>query len=68
MAGTAKGITALQMDIKVSGITKEIFEEALAQAHKARLEILDNMAQAIAAPRAELSPYAPKIAIMHTTG
>nr|WP_288342930.1 polyribonucleotide nucleotidyltransferase [uncultured Dubosiella sp.] len=65
VAGTAKGITALQMDIKVSGITKEIFEEALAQAHKARLEILDNMAQAIAAPRAELSPYAPKIAIMH---
>ena len=59
VAGTAKGITALQMDIKVSGITKEIFEEALAQAHKARLEILDNMAQAIAAPRAELSPYAP---------
>ncbi|WP_290092579.1 polyribonucleotide nucleotidyltransferase, partial [uncultured Dubosiella sp.] len=53
VAGTAKGITALQMDIKVSGITKEIFEEALAQAHKARLEILDNMAQAIAAPRAE---------------
>lgn len=65
VAGTAKGITALQMDIKVSGITKEIFEEALAQAHKARLEILDNMAQAIAVPRAELSPYAPKIAIMH---
>ncbi|WP_305151990.1 polyribonucleotide nucleotidyltransferase [uncultured Dubosiella sp.] len=65
VAGTAKGITALQMDIKVSGITKEIFEEALAQAHKAWLEILDNMAQAIAAPRAELSPYAPKIAIMH---
>ena len=65
VAGTAKGITALQMDIKVSGITKEIFEEALAQAHKARLEILDNKAQAIAAPRAELSPYAPKIAIMH---
>lgn len=64
VAGTAQGITALQMDIKVSGITKEIFEEALAQAHKARLEILENMKQAIAAPRDHLSPYAPKIAMM----
>ena len=43
VAGTKNGITALQMDIKVTGITKNIFEEALAQAHKARLEILDNM-------------------------
>lgn len=64
VAGTAKGITALQMDIKVSGITKEIFEEALAQAHKARLEILENMKGAISEPRKELSPYAPKIAMM----
>ncbi|EOS60975.1 polyribonucleotide nucleotidyltransferase [Firmicutes bacterium M10-2] len=64
VAGTAQGITALQMDIKVSGITKEIFEEALAQAHKARLEILENMKQAIEAPRDHLSPYAPKIAMM----
>ena len=64
VAGTAKGSTALQMDIKVSGITKEIFEEALAQAHKARLEILENMKGVISEPRKELSPYAPKIAMM----
>ena len=55
VAGTSNGITALQMDIKTTGITKEIFEEALAQAHKARLEILANMATAIAEPRKELS-------------
>lgn len=65
VAGTKSGITALQMDIKTTGITREIFEEALAQAHKARFEILDNMAQAIAEPRKELSPYAPKIAMMN---
>ena len=64
VAGTADGITALQMDIKTTGITKDIFEEALAQAHKARLEILANMATAIAEPRKELSPYAPKIDMM----
>lgn len=64
VAGTSNGITALQMDIKTTGITKEIFEEALAQAHKARLEILANMATAIAEPRKELSPYAPKIGMM----
>lgn len=64
VAGTSNGITALQMDIKTTGITKEIFEEALAQAHKARLEILANMATAIAKPRKELSPYAPKIGMM----
>ncbi|MDY4279162.1 MAG: polyribonucleotide nucleotidyltransferase [Faecalicoccus sp.] len=65
VAGTTKGITALQMDIKVTGITKDIFEEALAQAHKARLEILDNMLACIPEPRKELSPYAPKIAMMN---
>lgn len=64
VAGTQKGITALQMDIKVKGITKEVFEEALAQAHKARQEILANMLEAIPEPRKELSPYAPKIAQM----
>ena len=62
VAGTEKGITALQMDIKVRGITREIFEEALAQAHVARQEILANMLEAISEPRKELSPYAPKIA------
>ena len=65
VAGTTKGITALQMDIKVTGITKAIFEEALTQAHKARLEILDNMLACIAQPRKEMSPYAPKIAMMN---
>lgn len=65
VAGTKNGITALQMDIKVTGITKNIFEEALAQAHKARLEILDNMLACIRSPREQLSPYAPKIAMMN---
>ena len=65
VAGTKNGITTLQMDIKVTGITKNIFEEALAQAHKARLEILDNMLACISSPREQLSPYAPKIAMMN---
>ena len=65
VAGTKNGITALQMDIKITGITKNIFEEALAQAHKARLEILDNMLACISEPRKQLSPYAPKIAMMN---
>lgn len=65
VAGTKNGITALQMDIKVTGITKNIFEEALAQAHKARLEILDNMLACISEPRKQLNPYAPKIAMMN---
>ena len=64
VAGTKDGITALQMDIKATGISREIFQEALAQAHKARLEILDNMMACIPEPRKELSPYAPKIAMM----
>ena len=61
VAGTKKGICALQMDIKIKGITKEILAEALEQAKKARFEILENMSSAIAEPRKELSPYAPKI-------
>lgn len=61
VAGTRDGITALQMDIKIKGITKEILKEALAQAKKARLEILDVMNDCISKPRATLSPYAPKI-------
>lgn len=61
VAGTRKGITALQMDIKIEGITKEILEEALVQAKQARLEILDNIEEAIKEPRKELSQYAPKI-------
>lgn len=61
VAGTKDGITALQMDIKIKGVTKEILSEALAQAKKARLEILDVMHDAIAEPRKEVSKYAPKI-------
>ena len=64
VAGTSEGITALQMDIKVTGITKEIFEEALAQAKVARKEILDNMMSAISEPRPDVSPYAPKTHVM----
>ncbi|MFA6796937.1 MAG: polyribonucleotide nucleotidyltransferase [Bacilli bacterium] len=60
-AGTSKGITALQMDIKIQGITKQILTEALAQAHKARAQILDVMLEAIPEPRKELSEYALKM-------
>lgn len=64
VAGTSEGITALQMDIKIQGITEQILTEALEQAKKARLEILDHMATTLEAPREELSPYAPKIEMM----
>lgn len=64
VAGTRKGITALQMDIKIKGITENIFREALAQAKLARMEILDVMEKEISEPRKELSPYAPKIKTM----
>lgn len=61
VAGTSQGITALQMDIKIQGITAEILEKALSQAKRARLEILENILATIDKPRPELSPYAPKI-------
>ena len=61
VAGTRQGITALQMDIKISGITSAILEEALVQAKVARFEILDVIESAIAEPRPELAPTAPKI-------
>ena len=61
VAGTKNGICALQMDIKIKGITKEILKEALEQAKVARLEVLQNMQTAITEPRKELSKYAPKI-------
>ena len=61
VAGTRKGICALQMDIKIKGVTKKILKEALEQAKKARLEILDVMESVIAKPRTEVSKYAPKI-------
>ena len=65
VAGTRKGITALQMDIKIKGVTEKILKEALAQAKEARMEILDTMESVIAEPRKELSKYAPKIEILH---
>lgn len=61
VAGTKDGITALQMDIKIQGITEQILTEALEQAKKARMEILAELTSTIAEPRPELSPYAPKI-------
>ncbi len=61
VAGTPKGITALQMDIKIDGINRAILEEALAQAKKGRAEIMANMMAAISEPRPEVSPYAPKM-------
>ncbi|MEX2785563.1 polyribonucleotide nucleotidyltransferase [Streptococcus sp. H49] len=64
VAGTRQGITALQMDIKIAGITPQILEEALAQAKKARFEILDLIEATIPQPRPELAPTAPKIDTM----
>jgi len=61
VAGTRSGVTALQMDIKVSGITTEIMRTALEQARKGRLHILDKMAEALPGPRASISVYAPRI-------
>ena len=60
VAGTEKGITALQMDIKIKGVSPQIIARALAQAREARLHVLEKMREAIGAPRKELSPYAPR--------
>jgi polyribonucleotide nucleotidyltransferase len=65
VAGTALGITALQMDIKIKGLTTQILSEALAQAREARGEILEFIASLLPAPRAELSPFAPRILTVH---
>lgn len=65
VAGTTTGITALQMDVKIDGVTVEMLREGLEQARKARLEILDAMRNVIAAPRPDLSPYAPRITTLH---
>jgi len=65
VAGTKDGITALQMDIKIKGITEDILKEALAQAKKARLEILEVITNQIAEPREEVSKYAPKTEIFY---
>jgi polyribonucleotide nucleotidyltransferase len=64
VAGTDSGVTALQMDIKIQGITKEIMQVALAQAKEARLHILSRMQSAVAAPREEVSTYAPRLYTM----
>ncbi|GAA0332175.1 polyribonucleotide nucleotidyltransferase [Bacillus carboniphilus] len=61
VAGTEKGVTALQMDIKIDGLSREILEEALHQAKTGRMHILQSMLATISTPRGELSPYAPKI-------
>jgi polyribonucleotide nucleotidyltransferase len=61
VAGTAEGITALQMDIKILELSKDIMEKALAQAKDGRLHILNKMAEALSEPRQEISPYAPTI-------
>jgi len=64
VAGTANGITALQMDIKIEGLSRQILEEALAQAKVGRMHILEHMMGTISEPRKELSKYAPKIKII----
>ena len=61
VAGTVEGVTALQMDIKIGGVTKEIMQQALKQARDGRLHILGKMAETLAAPRAEMSVFAPRI-------
>jgi polyribonucleotide nucleotidyltransferase len=65
VAGSRQGITALQMDIKIKGLSYDILSEALAQARAGRIHILDRMAETIAEPREELSPFAPRITTIH---
>jgi polyribonucleotide nucleotidyltransferase len=65
VAGTVEGITALQMDIKIKGISYELLERALEQAREARLKIIDAILATIPTPRPELSPYAPRMTILH---
>jgi polyribonucleotide nucleotidyltransferase len=65
VAGTAKGVTALQMDIKIKGLSRDILDEALKQAKKGRMQILEHMLGTISEPRTQLSDYAPKILTMN---
>jgi polyribonucleotide nucleotidyltransferase len=65
VAGTADGVTALQMDIKITGVTRDIMKKALEQAREGRLHILGKMAETIAEPRKEMSPYAPRITTIY---
>ncbi len=67
VAGTRDGITSIQMDIKIKGLTKEILQDALKQANKARMKILDIMYNVIPEPRPEVSKYAPKVVIMEVS-
>ena len=64
VAGTAKGVTAIQMDIKVHGLSKQVLQEALKQAYEGRMHIMKEMLDELPEPRAELSPYAPRIISM----
>jgi polyribonucleotide nucleotidyltransferase len=64
VTGTREGVTGLQMDIKVAGVTREVMQKALEQAKNARLHILDKMNEAISRPRAKISPYAPVITVL----
>jgi len=65
VAGTAEGVTALQMDIKITGVTRDIMRRALEQAREGRLHILEKMAEALSEPRVEMSPYAPRITTIY---
>jgi len=65
VAGTAEGVTALQMDIKIGGVSKEIMQQALKQAREGRMHILGKMAETLAAPRAEMSSFAPRITTIY---
>ena len=64
VAGTTKGITAIQMDVKITGITEKILKEALEQGRHSRLQILEKIGETLAGPRPELSPFAPRICIL----
>jgi len=64
VAGTKKGITAIQMDVKIAGISEKVLKEALKRAKEARLHILEKMEQTISKPRESLSPWAPRIYII----
>lgn len=64
VAGTREGVTAIQMDVKVTGVTLDIIRDAFKEAHAARMQILDAMDQSITAPKPELSPFAPRIVIL----
>ncbi len=65
VAGTAEGVTALQMDIKITGVTKDIMQKALAQAKEGRLHILGKMSETLSSGRGELSPFAPRITTIY---